>query len=56
VLEFGVRAGADLQSSEPLVGDAERCIEDGDRDADALPLGTQLPATGLSVAGLFSAP
>ena len=36
--EFRVGAGADLESAEPLVRNAEGRGEDADRNADLLPL------------------
>ena len=38
LFEFGVSAGADLESAEPLVRNAEGRGEDADRNADLLPL------------------
>ena len=40
LLEFGVGAGADFKSAEPLIGDSERGGEHADRNADLLSSGS----------------
>ena len=55
VFELGAGACADFELSEPLVWDAERGGEDGERNVDALPFGAQLPIDAVSVPGLFRA-
>ncbi len=52
VFEFGVGAGADLESSESLVGNVESGGEDADRDPEPLPFEAEVASDGVVGGGV----